>query len=77
MKDTIKFYHSKGDIEGVMPCSELVKNWIFPPQEVDEATLANAMAEIAKKNGMDTNDLQYLFPAVLRMLKSKTSWSQT
>lgn len=76
MKELVVFRYKKGVVEEVFPCSELVKNWVFPPQEVDEAILANAMADIAKKNGMDTNDLQGLFPAVLRMLKSNTSWAK-
>lgn len=41
-----------------------------------EANLADAMARVAESNGMSANDLQHLFPAVLRMLKSESKWAK-
>lgn len=54
----------------------MVYNWGFNEGEEEEARLCNAMAEVAKKNGLDGNDLTHLFPAVLRMLKSDIEWSK-
>jgi hypothetical protein len=34
------------------------------------------MAIVAEKNGLTANDLQHLFPAVLRMLKDTSAWSK-
>lgn len=61
----------------VFPTHDLVKNWMFTEDTQEEALLANAMAKVAEKSGMDANDLQHLFPAVLRILKNDTVvWSK-
>lgn len=42
----------------------------------NEANLADAIAKVASDNSMSANDIQHIFPAVLRMLKSKTDWAK-
>jgi len=75
MKDVTNFKYRKG-VKEVYPAHPMVKNWLFTEQTEDEAVLANQMAIIAEKSGMTANDLQHLFPAVLRMLKNDTIWSK-
>ena len=75
MEDVLKFEYEKG-VQKVYPANWMVKNWLFQEDEKDEATLAHAMAIVAEKNGMSSNDLQHLFPAVLRMLKSDIDWAK-
>lgn len=67
------------------PLHSSIQNWAFQydnnnDQDADkaamEAHLADAMARIAELNGMGPNDLQHLFPAVLRMLKHASDWSK-
>lgn len=60
----------------IYPTHPMVKNWMFTKEEFEEATLAQAMAQVAEKNGITGNHLQHLFPAVLRMLKSDIDWSK-
>ena len=74
-KETIRFSYEKdiigaGTKQRIYPTHGMVYNWAFNEGEEEEARLCNAMAEVAKKNGLDGNDLNHLFPAVLRMLKS-------
>lgn len=73
MEDILKFEYKQG-VKTVYPLHKMVKNWMFAEDEHAEALLAQAMAVVAEKNGMCVNDLFHLFPAVLRMLKSDTSW---
>lgn len=75
MEDVLRFEYEKG-VQKVYPANWMVKNWLFQEDEKDEATLAHAMAIVAEKNGMSSNDLQHLFPAVLRMLKSDINWAK-
>ena len=75
MEDVLRFEYEKG-VQKVYPANWMVKNWLFQEDEKDEATLAHAMAVVAEKNGMSSNDLQHLFPAVLRMLKSDIEWAK-
>jgi len=75
MEDVLKFEYEKG-VQKVYPANWMVKNWLFQEDEKDEATLAHAMAIVAEKNGMSSNDLQHLFPAILRMLKSDIDWAK-
>ena len=63
-------------VKEVFPANEMVKNWLFTEDTEKEATLANAMAIVAAKGGLTANDLQHIFPAVLRMLKNDTVWSK-
>lgn len=66
--------YRKGKAE-VYPLHPMVENWLFTEDTEEEASLADAMARVAEKSGMSANDLQHLFPAVLRMLKSKSDWT--
>ena len=77
MKDILKFkYDNEGNHQQVFPAHPMVKNWLFTEDEHAEATLAHSIAEVAEKNGVSKNDLQHLFPAILRMLKSDIQWSK-
>ena len=59
------------------PNHPMVKSWAFEGgTDFEEAKLANAMAVLAEKSGMNANDLSKLFPAVLRMLKVKSPWTE-
>jgi hypothetical protein len=60
----------------VFPTHNMVKHWLFTGDTEEEANLANAMAIVAEKSGMTVNDLQHIFPAVLRMLKNNSQWSK-
>jgi hypothetical protein len=70
---TVQWY--KGEKQ-VFPKHRMVKSWLFSQETEDEAVLANAMAVIAERNDVDSNHLQHLFPAVLRMLKCDSPWSK-
>jgi len=74
-QEVLKFEWKKGE-KSVFPAHEMVKNWVFNEQTEDEAALAHYMATVAEKSGMNSNDLQHIFPAVLRMLKNDTAWSK-
>lgn len=67
------------------PNHDFVKPWVFGFTEgnesdelraIKEANLADAMARVAELNGLSRNDMQHLFPAVLRMLKSQSDWTK-
>lgn len=67
------------------PNHDLVKNWVFgfdkgnesdELRAIKEANLSDAMARVAELNGLSRNDMQHLFPAVLRMLKSQSEWTK-
>ncbi len=75
MENVLRFEYEKG-VQKVYPTHWMVKNWLFQENEKDEAALAHAMATVAEKNGMSSNDLQHLFPAVLRMIKSDINWTK-
>lgn len=70
----LKFKWKKG-VKEVYPAHPMVQNWLFTQETEDEAILANQMAVLAEKTGMTANDLQHIFPAVLRMLKNQSNWS--
>lgn len=72
---TIRYEYRRGE-ESIFPTHQFVNNWKFDAKCKEEAELANALAFVAEKNGMTTNDLSHLFPAILRMLKSDTAWSK-
>jgi len=55
--------------------SKLVSNWVFEEDEGDEALLAKYVAGVAEKNGLGANDLQHIYPAILRMLRSDIYWA--
>lgn len=75
MKDLLRFRYNKG-IKEVFPAHSMVQNWMFTESTKDEAILANSMAVIAEKSGIDANDLQHIFPAVLRILKNNSAWAK-
>ena len=68
-------YDGKGRKE-IFPAHDRIKHWLFTEETEDEALLANYMARIAEKSGMNVNDLRHIFPAVLRMLKNNSEWSK-
>jgi hypothetical protein len=74
-KEVLNYKYRKG-VTDVFPAHWMVANWTFTSDTEEEATLANAMAAVAEKSGMDANDLSHLFPAVLRMLKNNSAWSK-
>ena len=75
MEDILIYKYEKG-VRKVFPAHPLVKNWLFDESTEKEATLAHCMAAVAEKSGMTANDLQHIFPAVLRMLKNDSAWSK-
>ena len=70
----LNFKYEKG-VQRVFPAHQLVKNWLFTEDEHAEATLANSLAIVAEKNGLSANDMQHLFPYILRMLRSDIPWA--
>jgi hypothetical protein len=54
---------------------KFVANWVFEDNEHHEAVLANSIAEVADKNGLSVNDLQHIYPAILRRLRSDIYWA--
>lgn len=76
MKDEILNYKYKAGKQQIFPTHNFVKNWVFEEDEEEEAALAHHFATVACKNGVSRNEIQNLFPAVLRMLKSESSWSK-
>jgi len=73
--EVLNFKYRKG-VQEVYPAHSMVSNWLFGETEHDEATLANYVALVAEKNGLTANDVQHLFPAILRMLKSDSNWAK-
>lgn len=71
----LNFKWNKG-VKEVKPAHQMVQNWLFTEDTEDEAMLAHYMAVVAEKKGLTANDLQHLFPAVLRMLKNDSAWSK-
>ena len=69
------YFNCEGEKQ-VFPAHEMVQSWLFTEHTEDEAALAHHMAIIAEKSGMTANDLQHIFPAVLRMLKNDSAWSK-
>ena len=70
----LRFEYEKG-VKKVFPAHFFVKHWLFTEVEQAEAPLANSVACVARKNGLSANDIQHLFPAILRMLKSDIPWA--
>ena len=70
----LRFEYEKG-VKKVFPAHWMVKSWLFTEHEHAEATLANSLAIVAEKNGLSANDIQHLFPYILRMLKSDIPWA--
>lgn len=76
------------DVINASPNHPFVRNCVFAyskngkvlePETVQanlEANLCDAIARVAEINGMSSNDVQHIFPAVLRMLKSTSDWAK-
>lgn len=62
--------------KGIVVNNALCYNWQFPLEEEAEADLVNAIAAVAKKNGLSNNDMPHVFPYILRMLKSNSIWAK-
>lgn len=60
----------------VFPKHPMVKHWLFSEETEAEAMLAHHVAVVAEKGGISVNQLQHLFPAILRMLKNKSDWAK-
>jgi hypothetical protein len=76
MEENLTFRFRNGEQE-VFPTHPMAKNWLFKGESSEEeARLAQAVAVVAEKNGMDENKVRNLFPAILRMLKSTSDWSK-
>jgi hypothetical protein len=75
MEQILNYKYSKGE-KTIFPANPLVENWSFREEQEDEATLCNAIAKVAEKNGFSPTDMHHLFPAILRMLRSKIEWAQ-
>lgn len=75
MKKVLRFEYKKG-VQEVYPDHWMVANWRFQEHEHEEATLAYAMATVAEKNGVTSNEMSHIFPAVLRILKSDIEWAK-
>jgi hypothetical protein len=73
--NVLNYKYRKG-VREVFPANRMISNWLFDEETEKQAILANSMADVAELNGLTANDLQHLFPAVLRMLKDKTQWSK-
>lgn len=73
--EVLNYKYDRG-IKQVFPANKMISNWLFTDSTEEEAVLANSMAIVAEKSGMNANDLQHLFPAVLRMLKNESNWSK-
>jgi hypothetical protein len=60
----------------IHPSHKAVQHWRFEANQAHEAHFADAVMRLAGNNGMSVNDVQHLFPAMLRMLKSNIQWSK-
>jgi len=58
------------------PRHQMVNNWIFEDYETDEACLLHFAAKLAERSNLTTNDMFYIFPAILRILKNKSKWAK-
>lgn len=69
-------FEYKGRVRSIFPAHPFAKHMLFRDGEEVEATLANACAVLAEKNGLSRNDFQHMFPLLLRMFKSQSEWTQ-
>jgi hypothetical protein len=56
--------------------TSLCHNWLFKADEVEEAQLAIHLAALGAKTGISMNDMQHIFPMILRMMKSNSGWAK-
>lgn len=71
----LKFEYPPVEERIIFPANELVNNWIFRDDTIDEAHLCHYIGVIVQKNGLYPDDLHALFPAILRMLHSEVDWA--
>lgn len=64
----------RGQVE-IFPKHKFANNWLFSLEDEEEASLAHFVAVVGEKNGMTNNDVFQIFPAILRILKSKSIWA--
>lgn len=74
-EQVLNYTYKKG-VKQVRPANSLVQHWLFTEETEAEAILANSLAIVGAKNGISSNDLAHLFPAILRMLKNTSEWSK-
>jgi hypothetical protein len=72
--DHLDVIFKKGSAE-IFPKHKFVNNWLFSINEEEEASLAHFIAAVGEKNGLTNSDIAKIFPFILRMLKSKSVWS--
>ena len=73
--EVLKFKYVDG-VKYIYPAHPIVDNWRFNEGEEDKAALCNYTAKIAEKNNMAPEELIDLFPAILRILKDNSRWSE-
>lgn len=54
--------------------TKLAYNWVFKQNEFEEAVLVQALSSLGVKTGITANEFQYIFPIILRMMKSNSEW---
>jgi len=74
MEKVISYKPHKGR-KVIFPQHQMCSNWMFEFDEEREAILANSMAVIAEKNGINEDDLRHMFSFLLRSLKSNSVWA--
>jgi len=53
---------------------KITQDWLFETNE--EKMVADALGNMANTNGMSRNDFRNVFPAILRIVKHKSKWSE-
>ena len=53
-----------------------VDNYVFKDSEKEEATLMRAVIDMSKKYGISANEMNHIYPVILRILKSKSDWAK-
>lgn len=66
-------YRKDGNV--LFPEHDMVDNWVFKENEELECYLCESVAAVAEKNGLTANDLQHIYPVILRILKSNIDWA--
>lgn len=71
---TIKPEYKKGEVSSWTLRFPNGVTWTMETE--DEADLAGSLFQEADKNGITINHFQHIFPAILRMIGSKSMWSK-
>ena len=76
-KPLTRIEFKKGDFKHY-PTVDAVSNWQFEGNQTgeEEAELASCVAKVGTANGLSAGDIQHAFPLILRMLKSKSVWTE-